>query len=144
MATEEYKIRLSAMNMLARREQSRAELESKLGARFDKEIISQVLDTLIREGLQSDDRFVEAFVSSRVRRGQGPVKIAYDLRNKGIQSDAISEELEKYSSEWFELARELMSRKFGDMPPEDFKEKQKRQRFVAGRGFTNDICYRLF
>jgi regulatory protein len=136
--------RLSAMNMLARREQSRQELENKLGTRFEMDVVGQVLDDLAREGLQSDQRFLESFVSARINRGQGPLKIAYELRNKGIASDAISEQMEAYAEHWHDLAREALERKFGIEPPVDFKERQKRQRFIASRGFPNDICYKLF
>jgi len=136
--------RLSAMNMLSRREQSRKELENKLGARFDQEVVAQVLDELQQQGLQSDDRFVESFVVSRVQRGQGPLKIRYELKNKGINPEAIATKLEVYADEWLELARDLLHRKFGEEPPADHKDRQKRQRFIASRGFPNDICYRVF
>lgn len=136
--------RLSAMNMLSRREQSRRELANKLNVRFDQDIVDRVLDELQREGLQSDDRFVESFVSARVQRGQGPLKISYELKQKGICSDVIAAQLDVYTGEWLQLARDALYRKFGAHPPADHKEKQKRQRFVAGRGFPNDICYRLF
>jgi regulatory protein len=136
--------RLSAMNMLARREQSRKELENKLGTRFEIDVITRVLDDLAGEGLQSDQRYLESFVSSRINRGQGPLKISYELRNKGIGAEAIAGQLEPYSENWLDIAKDVLERKFGAEPPADFKEKQKRQRFIAGRGFPNDICYKLF
>lgn len=136
--------RLSAMNMLARREQSRQELANKLQVRHDSDIVSQVLDDLAFEGLQSDERFLEIFVRSRINRGQGPLKITHELRNKGIDSEAIASQLEAYAESWYELAKETLERKFGVEPPADFKERQKRQRFIASRGFPNDICYKLF
>lgn len=138
------RVRLSAMNMLARREQSRQELENKLSARFELDIVEQVLNELADEGLQSDQRFLESFVSSRISRGQGPLKISYELRNKGIAPDEIAERLSAYSDSWQDLAKETLERKFGVEPPADFKERQKRQRFIASRGFPNDICYKLF
>lgn len=137
-------IRLSAMNMLGRREQSRKELERKLASRFDKTLVSQVLDELQQQGLQSDARFVESFVSARVQKGQGPLKISHELKNKGVSLELISEQLDMYRADWLDLAKDVLQRKFGEVPPENHKERQKRQRFVAGRGFPNDICYRLF
>lgn len=136
--------RLSAMNMLARREQSRQELANKLQVRYECDIVNQVLDDLASEGLQSDGRFLEIFVRSRINRGQGPLKISHELRNKGIDSEAIASQLEAYAESWHELAKEVLERKFGAEPPADFKERQKRQRFIASRGFPNDICYKLF
>ncbi len=136
--------RLSAMNMLARREQSRKELENKLGTRFEADVINRVLDDLKSEGLQSDQRFLESFVSSRINRGQGPLKISYELRNKGIAMEAIADQLEPYAENWLEIAKYVLERKFGEEPPADYKERQKRQRFIASRGFPNDVCYKLF
>ena len=138
------KIRFAAMNMLARREHSRKELFSKLSTRFDQSEIEEVLNQLVEENLQSDQRFLESFVSSRVTKGQGPMKISYDLKNKGVSSDLIDDEIDKYASEWMSIAREELVRKYGSTEPEDYKEKQKWQRFLAGRGFSNDVCYRLF
>ena len=136
--------RLSAMNMLARREQSRKELENKLGNCFEADVINRVLDDLKSEGLQSDQRFLESFVSSRINRGQGPLKISYELRNKGIAMEAIADQLEPYAENWLEIAKDVLERKFGEEPPADYKERQKRQRFIASRGFPNDVCYKLF
>jgi regulatory protein len=67
------KIRSAAMDLLTGREFSRAELAKKLDNRFDGDsAISAVLDRLQEEGLQSDQRFAEAFLRSRIYRGQGP------------------------------------------------------------------------
>ncbi|RLW55011.1 MAG: hypothetical protein B6D69_04415, partial [gamma proteobacterium symbiont of Stewartia floridana] len=38
-------------------------------------MIEQVLDDLTSASLQSDGRFAESFVESRVRKGQGPLRI---------------------------------------------------------------------
>lgn len=141
---EHNRARMSAMNMLARREQSQKELENKLSVRFDPGVVRDVIKELQNEGLQSDERFVESFVASKVRNGQGPIKISYELRNKGVNSDLVAGQLEIYGEDWLELAKEILHRKFGEEPPVDHKERQKRQRFVASRGFPNDICYKLF
>lgn len=136
--------RLSAMNMLAQREQSSQELGNKLGSRFDQSIVREVLEDLSVEGLQSDERFVESFISSKISRGQGPLKISYELRNKGVSQETIAAQLDSYRDEWLEIAKGVLQRKFGEAPPQDHKEKQKRQRFIASRGFPNEICYKLF
>jgi len=144
MFSDKQKIRFSAMNMLSCREQSRAELELKLAAKHDKNLVVEVVDALANEGLQSDQRFLESFVSSRVGRGVGPIKISYELRHKGIDPELIAYELEKYHEQWLDIARKQLHKKYGDELPEDFKDKQKRQRFIASRGFSQEICYQLF
>ena len=60
-------IRKKAMDYLSRREHSRYELYKKLSTHnFDRELINQELDILIKDNLLSDERFVEAlFVPER-------------------------------------------------------------------------------
>lgn len=137
--------RLAAFDYLARREHSRKELLNKLSRRFDdKDGLSEVLDLICNEGLQSDERFAESFVHARVNRGQGPIKIAYELRQKGVSEQLSSDALAEYDDEWIGRARDLLEKKFGPDKPSDLKEKQRRQRFVQQRGFSSEICYRLF
>ena len=61
------KIRNAAMDLLTGREFSSAELATKLNKRFDNHpSVDEVLVRLSEEGLQSDKRFAEAFVRSRL------------------------------------------------------------------------------
>ena len=65
-----------AMNWLSRREHSQLELRDKLAKRdVPADVIDATVIALVADGLLSDDRFAEAFVASRVRKGQGPVGI---------------------------------------------------------------------
>lgn len=138
-------IRYVAFNMLARREHSRKELCDKLNQRFDdQEAVTQLLDEIEQEGLQSDERFAESFVRSRVQRGQGPVKICYDLRQKGISEELVSGATEAFDGRWMDLARDMVKGKYGLEPPTDMKEKQRRMRFAMQRGFPAEVCYKLF
>lgn len=79
-------IRLRAMGLLARREHSHLELHRKLADRFPEhvDLLDQVLVGLQQDNLQSDERFAEAFVSSRVRKGQGPHRISMELQQRGL------------------------------------------------------------
>ena len=77
------KIRIAAMDLLTGREFSRAELATKLNKRFDNHpSIAEVLVKITEEGLQSDKRFAEAFVRSRIYRGHGLARIRQDIRKK--------------------------------------------------------------
>ncbi len=78
-------IRMVAMGLLSRREHSTYQLTQKLRKRdFGLDEIEAALDRLQRENLQSNSRFIESMVNSRVNAGLGPVKIKYELRQKGI------------------------------------------------------------
>jgi regulatory protein len=135
-------IRLSAMNMLARREHSRQELFLKLKKKFpDHQVeIEQELEKLAQEGLQSDARLAEAFVRARTNKGQGPVKIRAELKGKGVSSDIISLTFEACDVDWFGLAGEVATKKFGDFGNElsDPRFKGKLSRFLQQRGFSFD------
>ena len=128
-----------AIQYLARREYSRAELVSRLSAKgVDGDDIHRVLGDLADEGLQSDARFAESFIRSRISRGQGLIRIKGELRQRGVdqetQAAALAAVEEREAVDWFELARETLERRFstpGDSP----KERAKRERFLAARGF---------
>jgi len=131
--------RKKAMDYLARREHARGELLDKLTAfGFDADVAGDAVERLIEEGLQSDRRFVEAFVRSRINQGKGPVKIRSDLRERGVGDGLIENGLEDAEQDWYALAREVRVRKFGHATPGDFKEKARQMRFLQSRGFESD------
>ena len=73
-------IRKKAMDFLARREYGQAELVKKLADKgYQRSIVEGELQRLTDEGLQSDTRFAESFVQSRINQGKGPVRIRADL-----------------------------------------------------------------
>ena len=130
-------IRMAAMDLLARREHSRRELKQKLKKRFkDDKLIDEQLDRLAEERLQSDRRFAESFLRQRINRGQGPMRIRQEMRQKGISDSEIDAALEEEQPDWYALAEEVYRRKFGELPPEDIKAKAKRSRFMQYRGFS--------
>ncbi len=133
-------IRRAAMDFLARREHSRTELSLKLLRRFshDSELIESEIETLNREGLQSDLRLAEAFMQSRANKGQGSLKIRAELRGKGVSDFDIEIAFAHCDINWFEQVALVAARRFGDEPPEDAKERAKRIRFLQQRGFSFD------
>ena len=139
------KIRIAAMDLLTGREFSRAELAAKLNKRFDSHpSIEEVLVKIAEEGLQSDKRFAEAFVRSRIYRGHGLARIRQDIRQKGVGDELVARALEEADIDWYALARDVATRKFGQRPASDQREKAKRMRFMQYRGFNYDqIKYAL-
>jgi regulatory protein len=125
------------MDLLARREHGRAELERKLSARgLDPHGITGALDRLESEGLLSDTRFAESFARSRAGRGQGPVRIRHDLGQRGISGQVVDLALEAVDVDWPNLAREVRRKRFGAEVPDGFRERARQARFLEGRGFT--------
>ncbi|OED45060.1 hypothetical protein ACH42_05905 [Endozoicomonas sp. (ex Bugula neritina AB1)] len=129
-------VRLAAMDLLARREHSFAELTRKLAQRFSEQVVFEQLSRLRDEKLQSDERFVESYVYSRQQKGYGPMRIRSDLLQNGLASDLISEYVIDDDDCWECMAIELKIRKFGVTIPTDYKVRAKQQRFLMQRGFT--------
>lgn len=135
-------LRLAAMDYLARREHSAQELCDKLSGRCDDSlIVRQVVERLSEQGLQSDERFVESFVRSRIQQGKGPLRITQELRHKGISGLLVESGLDGFGANWNQLAQEVRAKRFGICLPEDLKDKARQLRFLQYRGFTTDQAY---
>jgi regulatory protein len=138
-------IRKKAMDFLARREYGRDELVKKLADKgYKRSVVEDELNLLAEEGLQSDTRFAESLVQSRINQGKGPVRIRADLRQRGIRDGVIEGALEEAAGDWYELAREQRVKKFGEAVPDDFKEKARQMRFLQYRGFEQDHIQSAF
>jgi regulatory protein len=136
----EHDAREVALGLLARREHSKRELIIKLRARgCPEKIITQVVDQLAEEGMQSDTRFAESFVRSRVDRGRGPLRIRAELIERGLEDEIIAEALLQYEDWWRDLALEAYSKRYGEIAvSSDIEERSKRSGFLQRRGFTAD------
>jgi regulatory protein len=131
--------------MLAGREYLQSQLAEKLAKKFDNSAyIPEVLERLVEENLQSDHRFIEAFIRSRISRGQGETRIRLELKQRGANLALVSQLLAEAEIDWYELAFQTATNKFGQSKPVDAKEKAKRMRFLQYRGYNFDqINYAL-
>jgi regulatory protein len=137
--TQESKCYSSALKMLMRREHSKLELSQKLQAKgFDIVDVNSSISKLVQQNYQSDDRFSEGFILMRFNQGKGPVKIASELKMRGIDTFDLS------IFDWFKLAKEIRQRKFGDASSLDYKEMAKQKRFLQSRGFNLDQINQAF
>lgn len=128
--------RKKAMDYLARREHGRAELIDKLTRfGFDELVADDAVAQLVEDNLQSDQRFAEMFIASRIGQGKGPVKIRAELRERDVASSIVEAQLAAAEQDWFASASEVREKKFGIAPPKDFNEKARQMRFLQSRGF---------
>jgi regulatory protein len=139
-------LRNVALGLLARREHSRKELQQKLARKLppdaSAENIPPILDQLAEQGLQSDERFVESYVNMRVRKGYGPVRIAMELAERGVENQLVQIYLEE-REDWQECLMRTWQKKFGRAPT-DFSDKAKQMRFLQFRGYRPDDITQLF
>jgi len=92
---------------------------------------------LTESGLQSDARLAESFIRARANRGQGPIKVKMELRQKGLSDDIIQQTMMESEVDWQTLAIEVSAKKFSrDFSPSDPKQRARRQRFLQQRGFS--------
>ena len=134
-----------SMDLLARREHSALELRRKLTTRgYDDDDIDAALAGLQRDRLQSDERFAEAYVYSRVEAGMGPVRIRHELRERGVDEAQIESALAWFADRWDALLAAQRERKFGATIPADYAARMKQARFLQNRGFSADSVMRLF
>ena len=87
--------------------------------------------------LQSDQRFLEDFVRSRVLKGNGPLRISQELRLRGID-DGLSR-LNEQSIDWLEVATNTYTKKYRSSEIANANERAKRMRYMQSKGFSGDI-----
>jgi len=137
--SQQSKCYAAALKMLMRREHSKLELRQKLNLKdFDDAVINDSVSLLTEQKYQSDERFSEAFILMRFNQGKGPVKISMELKSRGIS------EFDLTLYNWFELAKDVKSKKFGDSRFLDYEEKARQKRFLQSRGFRFDEINQAF
>ena len=136
------KARSIALELLARREHSYHELLGKLKDRLptldEHQVLRPVLDQLVADNLQSDVRFVDAYVRYRSSRGDGPLKISAGLQPRKIAAALLKQALYADGPDWVELCRQALQKKFRLHGKPAAAELQRIQRFLLQRGYTGE------
>jgi len=131
--------RLAALRLLNRRDYCAAELVARLVERGATEpVAAQVVADLGRERMVDDARYAEHFVVWHAGRGQGPIRIAHELKELGVAPALVDEAVNATSSDWRARCAKLRRRRFGDEPPAEWKERARQARFLQYRGFSAD------
>lgn len=143
MSSEEFvePARALALRLLARREHTRRELADKLNKRgFGTAVCEQVVTEVLEQGWLDEQRYAEAFVRSRVERGQGPLRLRSEMQQRGVPEELIDQAVEIYRQErqldWREFAAQVRRRRFGEQLPQQRREMQRQAQFLQRRGFT--------
>ena len=130
--------RMAAIALLARRDFATGELRQKLESQgFQRDVAAAVVAGLVDERALDDGRYAENYVAYNSGRGQGPLRIAADLKALGVTSELVEAALAS-GPDWRVLAGEVRTRKFGAEPPEEWAEKTRQARFLQYRGFSSD------
>ena len=125
----------ACLRWLTRREHSRVELTRKLNTRFpelSKAEIKALLDDLGERGLQSDQRFAEMLMRTRVHQGHGRSRIARELATHQIGSDETQALWEPHADDESLRCQEALHKW---MRGKAHPTREKALRFLASRGF---------
>lgn len=130
------------MNLLARREHGVTELSRKLIKKgFDPEQVDLVIQDLLTDKLVSDQRFCENMIHSRFNRGDGPIKVRYELRGKGIEDQIIDGVMNELAPDWQQALVNLIKNKYAGSLSGTPAERAKKVRFLSSRGFSQDMIF---
>lgn len=137
--------RQKAMDLLAMREHSRKELEMKLRLKdFPLDVIADQLERLVQDGLLSDLRFAEQFISSRQRKNpEGRQVLVQRLLQRGVERSVA----ERTVSIWFadeESASDAIKRAAEKLLRKGKTDQTLLRAELFKKGFTNSDIAILF
>ncbi len=133
-----------AAALCSRSEQAPSDIRSKLSRwGLSAGDANRVMDQLAEEGFIDEQRYAQAFVKDRFAfNGWGRIKIAHQLRLKGIPAEAIQQALllideQQYQDRLVELLQAKW-RNVSDREPRAAWAAM--MRFAASRGFEADLA----
>jgi regulatory protein len=140
---EPYRARSRALRLLATRDRSRAEVDSRLRqAGFTADTVGATIGWLGGLGYLDDARFAERYVAEKTRNGWGPRRIRSELMRKGIQRSVLdaalagADEDEQPAVAQTEMLVELVRNRFGRQWVQDRVTAERRLvGFLTRRGY---------
>jgi len=126
-----------AVDLLSRRDHSRAELRRKLRQReYSRDEIEQALERLEELELHDEEKSCRAMARSFAEfRGYGPIKIRGRLREKGFARGLVDRSVDELEVDWDDLCRNAALKRA-------HKGRAAVLRFLASRGFPSSIARR--
>lgn len=134
-----------ALRLLSAREQSRVELERKLGSHEEEPgQLAAVLDELEAKDFISPTRVIESVINRRQAK-MGASRIKGELQRKGLDADKVAEAMDGLKATEVERAREVWRKKFDSKTDAGVSpaDRAKQMRFLAARGFGSDAIRRV-
>lgn len=139
-------LRQRGLDYLAKREYSVVELAQKLNTvarqyELDADEIPEILADFKKRNWVSDTRFTEQILHARKSKF-GSVRIAHELREKGVSDELISEAVQDVKENELANAKAVWRKKY-DAPPSSREEWAKQARFLQSRGFGFEIIKKV-
>ena len=142
MALASPSLKMRALRLLGSREYSRAELCAKL-ARFEETpgSLAGLLDELQDKGFINEQRVLESVLHRRAGQ-HGSARIRQELQGKGLAPEAVAAAVAALQATERVRAQAVWRKKFG-APAADARAAGQQMRFMAARGFGNDVIRQL-
>ncbi len=99
------------------------------------------MEKLAGLGYQDDARFAASFARDRASAGYGPVRIRQELSGHGLDRDQVEIALATCETDWAELAKQQVSRRFRPADLDDPARRRKALDFLLRRGFDQDCAW---
>ncbi len=138
------KARASALASLALREHSSVELRNKLvGKGHDESLVDELLLALQQQNFLSDQRFAESYWRTRSAKGYGPMRIAQELKLKGIDATLVQTTRQTSEIDFFAVLSAAYEKKYRGAPLSDRQDAAKRMNYLYRRGFPTEMIREL-
>ena len=125
---------------LSIREHSKLELRNKLSQKgHDLDNIRDCIDEFSSKDIQSDIRFTEEFIRSKLKKNKGPRLISSELVSRGITDSIINKKISEISyQEWCKVALLALKKKLNGSSV-SIEDKDKIYSFLISRGFEHKM-----
>ena len=125
---------------LSIREHSKLELHNKLTQKGHDSIdIRDCIDEFSSKDIQSDARFTEEFIRSKLKKNKGPRLVSSELTARGISDSLINKKISEISyQEWCNAALKALVKKLHGASV-SIENKDKIYSFLISRGFDHKM-----
>ena len=129
-----------ASRLLGNREYAEKSLFEKLVKKgFSPSVAQSTIDFLKNNNWLSDARFCQSFIRGKISRGQGLVRVVYELKQHGVQTSLIDSILDEMAICWQTVCDGVIDKKLrASVVINDWQGRQKIERFLRYRGFSNE------
>ncbi len=136
-----------ALRFLGYRPRSAAEVQNHLVSRgYSAAAVAGTLERLHSLSYLNDENFARNWAASKfINRGYGPIRIARELRSKGIGEAVIRDVLRETCDPGCEAdrARSLLKKKFDSQNLTDPKVVRRAVGFLQRRGYSSKVIFDL-
>jgi regulatory protein len=136
------KARAYAFLLLKYRLRSEQELYRRMKEKkFPENIIRQTLDFLKERAFIDDSEFARLWISSRLKKPLGLMRLRRELSLKGVDKEIIDSQIEKAGEDYCEeeVVLKIAKNKYTKLKGiEPYKAKRRLFQYLAYRGFSPD------